>query len=62
MYLNHASSQGNDQGNNQATLPSKESKINSRKCYGFSKRRHLNRSFPFMIENGLILEKMIKMF
>jgi hypothetical protein len=46
--LNHASIQGNIQGNNQTTLPSNESKKNKRKCYGCGKKGHMIKSCTFM--------------
>jgi hypothetical protein len=49
--LNHASMQGNIQGNNQATLHTKRSKYSE--CF---EKGHLIRSCPY-IENGLIINK-----
>jgi hypothetical protein len=50
--LNHASMQGNIQGNNQATLHTKR----SRKCNECFEKGHLIKSCPY-IENGLIINK-----
>jgi hypothetical protein len=50
--LNHASMQGNIQGNDQATLHTKRSK----KCSEFFKKGHSIRSCPY-IKNGLIINK-----
>jgi len=50
--LNHASMQGNIQGNDQATLHTKKSK----KCSECFEKGHLIRSCPY-IKNGLIINK-----
>jgi hypothetical protein len=50
--LNHASMQGNIQGNNQATLHTKRSK----KCSGCFEKGHLIISCPY-IKNSLIINK-----
>jgi hypothetical protein len=51
--LNHASTQGNIQGNDQATLRAKKSK----KCSECFEKGHLIRSCPYIKENGLIMNK-----
>jgi hypothetical protein len=51
--LNHASTQGNIQGNDQATLRAKKSK----KCSECFEKGHLIRSCPYIKENGLIINK-----
>jgi hypothetical protein len=51
--LNHASMQGNIQGNDQATLHTKKSK----KCSECFEKGHLIRSCPYIKENGLIINK-----
>jgi uncharacterized small protein (DUF1192 family) len=51
--LNHASMQGNIQGNDQATLHTKKSK----KCSECFEKGHLIRSCPYINENGLIINK-----
>jgi hypothetical protein len=51
--LNHASTQGNIQGNDQVTLRAKKSK----KCSECFEKGHLIRSCPYIKENGLIIDK-----
>jgi hypothetical protein len=51
--LNHASMQGNIQGNDQSTLHTKKSK----KCSKYFENGHLIRSCPYIKENGLIINK-----
>jgi hypothetical protein len=51
--LNHASMQGNIQGNDQATLHTKKSK----ECSECFENGHLIRSCPYIKENGLIINK-----
>jgi hypothetical protein len=51
--LNHASMQGNIQGNDQATLHTKKSK----KCSECFEKGHLIRSYPYIKENGLAINK-----
>jgi hypothetical protein len=51
--LNHASTQGNIQGNDQATLRAKKSK----KCSVCFEKGHLISSCPYIRENGLIINK-----
>jgi uncharacterized small protein (DUF1192 family) len=51
--LNHASIQGNIQGNDQVTLRAKKSK----KCSECFENGHLIRSCPYIKENGLIIDK-----
>jgi hypothetical protein len=51
--LNHASMQGNIQGNDQATLHTKKSK----KCSEFFEKGHLIRSCPYIKENSLTINK-----
>jgi hypothetical protein len=51
--FNHASMQGNIQGNDQATLHTKKSK----KCSECFEKGHLIRSCPYIKENGLIINK-----
>ena len=51
--LNHASMQGNIQGNDQATLHTKK----SNKCSECFENGHLIRSCPYIKENGLIINK-----
>jgi hypothetical protein len=51
--LNHASTQGNIQDNDQAILRAKKSK----KCSECFEKRHLIRSCPYIKENGLIINK-----
>jgi uncharacterized small protein (DUF1192 family) len=51
--LNHASMQGNIQGNDQATLHTKKSK----KCSECFEKGHLIRSCPYIKENDLIINK-----
>jgi hypothetical protein len=48
--LNHASIQGNIQGNDQATLHTKKNKCS--KCF---EKEHLIRSCPYIKENSLII-------
>jgi uncharacterized small protein (DUF1192 family) len=50
--LNHASMQGNIQGNDQATFHTKKNK----KCSECFEKRHLIRSCPYIEENGLIIK------
>jgi hypothetical protein len=50
---NHASMQGNIQGNDQATLHTKKSK----KCSEYFEKGHLIRLCPYIKENGLIINK-----
>jgi hypothetical protein len=51
--LDHASMQGNIQGNDQATLHTKKNK----KCSECFEKGHLIRSCPYIKENGLIINK-----
>jgi hypothetical protein len=51
--LNHASMQGNIQGNDQATLHTKKSK----KCSECFEKGHLIASCPYIKENNLIINK-----
>jgi hypothetical protein len=51
--LNHASIQGNIQGNDQATLHTKKNK----KCRECFEKGHLIRSCPYIKENGLLINK-----
>jgi hypothetical protein len=51
--LNHASIQGNIQGNDQATLHTKKNK----KCSECFEKGHLIRSCPYIKENSLIINK-----
>jgi hypothetical protein len=51
--LNHASIQGNIQGNDQATLHTKKNKKYS-ECF---EKGHLIRSCPYIKENGLVINK-----
>jgi predicted DNA-binding protein with PD1-like motif len=51
--LNHASMQGNIQGNDQATLHTKK----SQKCSECFENGHLIRSCPYIKVNGLIINK-----
>jgi hypothetical protein len=51
--LNHASIQGNIQGNDQATLHTKKNK----KCSECFKKGDLIRSCPYVKENGLVIKK-----
>jgi hypothetical protein len=51
--LNHASIQGNIQGNDQATLYTKKNK----KCSECFEKGHLIRSCPYIKENGLVINK-----